>query len=308
VDERGDVIDGDVPFQVNWAAELVFLLSGSTPAQTMRRFYLYWGADQERARPAVSGIRLIAEVEYEGQSSYRIETPSATYLYHTLGGGFASMIDVEGNDWLSYHPWGGSDGKFRGIPNLVHPEGYFHPGGIGCTSRIVSAGFLKVEVASESNDGKWACTWSIFPQYARLTVLKIDRPYWFLYEGTPGGILDELGDYCVRSNGVRTPASERWEGAIPSPEWLYFGASNTERVLYLVHEEADDVVDSYWPMEGNMTVFGFGRLGINKFMEAALSHFVVGFAESSEFDTVSRVIDSSYQPLAVARGDIESST
>ena len=57
------------------------------------------------------------------------------------------------------------------------------------------------------------CRWDVFPYYARLTVLEMRTPYWFLYEstpgGNPGGQLDEDGDYCVRSDGTRTPLSER---------------------------------------------------------------------------------------------------
>jgi hypothetical protein len=83
------------------------------------------------------------------------------------------------------------------------------------------------------------CRWDIYPGYARLTLLKLRTPYWFLYEGTPGGNpgggLDEEQGYCVRSDGTRTSLSERWEDPLPEPEWLYFGAGNVERVLYLVH-------------------------------------------------------------------------
>jgi hypothetical protein len=52
-------------------------------------------------------------------------------------------------------------------------------------------------------------------------------------------------------------------------------------------------------MEHNMTVFGFGRLGLDKFMKAVPAHFTIGFAESSDFDDVARVIDSAYRPVDV---------
>ena len=38
-----------------------------------------------------------------------------------------------------------------------------------------------------------------------------------------------------------------------------------------------------------MTVFGFGRLDLGKFMERTPEHFTIGFAETSDFDAVSRL-------------------
>jgi hypothetical protein len=153
------------------------------------------------------------------------------------------------------------------------------------------------------------CRWDVFPHYARLTVLKLRTPYWFLYEGTPGGNpvsggnpggrLDEEGGYCVRSDGRRTPLSERWEGPLPAPEWVCFGAGNVDRVLYLVHHEADQEIDSYWPMEHNMTVFGFGRLGLEKYMRRVPAQFTVGFAPDGTFDAARAAIDAAFRPLHV---------
>lgn len=304
LDSAGRVLDSDVLFQFDadstdgTTGSLIWVLKGHTNADAHRYYCLSEEADRSSTSlPPL--VTLIGGVMHEGQESFRITTPAATYLYHKQGAGFASMLDPDGNDWLSYHPWGGSDGKYRGIPNLVHPEGYFHPGSTNCVSEIVNAGALKVTIASQSNDGKWACQWEIYPNHARLTVTRADREYWFLYEGTPGGELDLDADYVVRSTGERTPASEKWDGDIPAPEWLYFGAGNTKRVLYLVHHEDDDCIDSYWPMEGNMTVFGFGRLGLNKYMDQVPAHFTIGFAEDGQFEAASKTINSAYQRLIV---------
>jgi hypothetical protein len=160
---------------------------------------------------------------------------------------------------------------------------------------------------SESDDGKMKCIWDVFPFYARLTVLKMRKPYWFLYEGTPGGKLDEDSDYCIRadrSGGTRTPAAVKWDGDLSAAggpgEWLCFG--DDDRALYLVHHEDDEAVDSYWPMRGEMTVFGFGRKGINKFMEATPAHFTVGLHDSSNFADIARAVNSAYVPLVVQVG------
>lgn len=298
-DKQGNVIDNAVPFQINQENDhtsITLLLMGHTPPNTQRSYALVKPADMAEVTPLVT---CTDGVEHQEQESYHIETPAATYFYHKFGAGFASIIDPDGNDWLSYRPYGGSDGKYRGIPNLAYPENHFHPGGTGCTSEIISNGPIKLKIASESTDGKWACTWEIFPAFARLTVLKVDHPYWFLYEGTPGGKLNEASDYCVRSDGTRLPLTQTWELPLPAPEWIYFGASNTQRVLYFVHHEADDHIDSFWPMEHNMTVFGFGRNGLEKFMTAIPSQFTVGFAEDGTFEAAQKVIDAAFRPLRI---------
>ena len=69
--------------------------------------------------------------------------------------------------------------------------------------------------------------------------------------------------------------------------------------------EHDDAIDSYWPMEHNMTVFGFGRLNLNKYMTLTPAHFTIGFAESSDFASVTKLIDSVFRPLSVTVGQYQ---
>ena len=300
ISAEGEVIDPAVPCQLDRSCgntNLILLLSGKTAANSTRRYRLEY-TDMPVEIEAL--VRLTDGVLHQEQESYRIDAPAASYVYHKQGAGFASIFDRDGNDWLSYRPRGGSDGKYRGIPNLAHPENHFHPGGAGCSSRILNAGPLKITIASVSNDGKWECRWEVFPTHARLTVLKVDHPYWFLYEGTPGGQLDEAGDFCVTSDGVRRQLSERWEYALPHPEWIYFGASDADPVLYLAHHESDQHIDSYWPMERNMTVFGFGRAGLKKFMTQTPAQFTIGLAESSRFGDIANIIGAATQLPVVA--------
>ncbi len=311
VNDKGMSLDADIPYQLDVPAPgqkgtLLFLLKGETAAKAMRRFFLYFdtGGSYPSAKQKAR-VKLTDNVPHQEQESYRIETPAATYVYHKLGAGFASLFDRDGHDWLSYRPTGGSAGNYRGIPNLVHPEGYFHPGGQKCTSRIAAQGPLRLRIVSEAEEGKWACTWDIYPHFARLTVLKAPKPFWFLYEGTPGGQLDEDGDYYVFSSGDRYPASARWEKDIAAPEWLYFGDKQLQRVLYLVHHDDDEHVDAYWPMQGNMTVFGFGRHGLKKFLEKTPARFTVGLCEETEHRQVKAVIEGAYRPPEVKLGRAE---
>ena len=246
----------------------------------------------------------VDHVEHEGQRSIRVATPAATWIYHDKGAGFASLIDNDGADWISYHPKGGSDGKYRGIPNLCHPQGYFHPGGPNCTTRIVSQADEKVTLESQSKDGKWVCRWDILPDRARLTVVKADAPYWFLYEGTPGGEvnqgkLDTARGFCLRADGQRTPLKKKWTGDIQGDgqtEWVAFGNTRNGRTLVFIHHNDDKAVDSYWPMQGNMTVFGFGRNGLDKHLKQTPDHYTVALIDETDTKkinaTVAKLIES----------------
>jgi hypothetical protein len=71
----------------------------------------------------------------------------------------------------------------------------------------------------------------------------------------------------------------------------------------LIHEEDDEAVDSYWPMNHEMTVFGFGRKGLEKHMKQLPAHFVVGLCENADLAAVSKAVQSAYRPLSVTVGD-----
>src|SRR6185436_9115103 len=105
------------------------------------------------------------------------------------GAAFASMEDINGNDWLGFHPdpGSGSAGEFRGLPNLGDVA---HPGFFNSSSTILSQGPLKATIQSQSNDGLWKLIWEIYQGYATMTLLQAGANYWILYEGTPGGTFD----------------------------------------------------------------------------------------------------------------------
>ena len=136
--------------------------------------------------------------------------------------------------------------------------------------------------------------------------------YWILYEGTPGGKLDIDTDFWVRSDGKRGFVSEKWTGDIPAPEWIYFGDANLNRVLYLIHHEDDTITDDYWQMQGNMTVFGFGRKNDERGRPISLmnnipTHLTIGFvdAKNGDFERVSKYINSAYKDLTILLGSLK---
>lgn len=322
-DSRGKVINTSVPAQLSpdsleyAIANLTFLMLGQTPKNSLRYFQVYLGnSDISTAMTEKQNVLSVeTEIEHEEQQSFLVKSVKATYYYHKFGAGFASMEDVDGNDWLSYNPGVGeesnvgSGGMYRGLPNMGYPEGYCHPGKEVSKSWIVEHGPIKVSILSESNDKKMRCMWDFFPNFARLTIVKLRTPYWFLYEGTPGGLLQEDSDFCVRPGNIKTLCSESWNGDIDAQgepgEWIYFGDVATNRSLFMVQHLDDEHTDSYWPMNHEMTVFGFGRLDLQKFMQRQNNKFTIGFVNSHDYDQVKKTIDSAYYPIEVTVGEFE---
>src|SRR4051794_28822902 len=67
------------------------------------------------ARGGEPSVR-VSEVTIHGDMDcFKVETPSATYLYGRRGAGFASILDKDGKDWISYRPEGKARGEYRGL-------------------------------------------------------------------------------------------------------------------------------------------------------------------------------------------------
>ncbi len=317
VDGSNHVLNDAVPFQfdpssnynatTNATGTLVVLMTGTTAANASRTYHVYFDLVGKGfvASTFTPQLTLTDYIFDEDQNSYKVETARGTYYYQKQGAAFSSLVDQDGNDWMGYHPTGGAGGSYRGVPNMIHPEGEFHPGSTAATSVILSQGPLKIAIKSTTTDGKWEALWEFFPEYARMTLLKHDHDYWFLYEGTPGGTLDMATDQVVRSDGTTTLASESWNGDLVGPEWLYFADPSLNRSFFLVNHREDTQVDSYYPMTeaaGSMTVFGFGRQGLQKFLSATPSQFTIGLMESTQFAQGSQIINNAYRELTIQSG------
>lgn len=319
VGDSGTVLDSAVDFQFDGdpghematdaRGTLVLLMEGWTDPDVTRYYDVYF--DVARSGPyapmlVAPRVRVTDDVDRAGQASFRIETDGGTYYYQKAGGGFASLEDEQGNDWIGFRPIGGSEGSYRGIPNLAYPEGYFHPGSHSALSRLRSSGPVKASIQSQTRDGKWACQWDIYPTHATMTVLKADHPYWFLYEGTPAGQLDPAFDYWRRSDGASGPASQEWTATLPSPQWVYFAKPGiAARVLYLARCDPGTEVTSYRPMQGQMTVFGFGRRDTDTpqaFLSTTPARFIIGLAPASVRE-VQIAVDSAIHPVGLVVGD-----
>lgn len=288
--------------QTNAAGQLSLLAEGVSPANAARYFHVYFdvvgGTSTASTQP--SSVLVADNVFDQGQSSFRITTSNAEYFYHKQGGGFSSLLDVQSADWINYSPTGGSSGSYRGIPNLVYPAGHFHPGATSSTSTLVNSGPIKATIHSATNDG-WEVMWEIYPSIATLTVLAVPTSsnYWFLYEGTPGGILEPSSDFSVTSDGTARLLSRSWTGDIAQPEWIYFADPVANRSLFVSHNQDDTEVDSYRPLDGVMTVLGIGRSGANSFMSDEQNTFSIGLIETTDFIEAQKQINSQTQPIEV---------
>lgn len=277
--------------------------------------------------PPVPEPVAVDSLTYENQLTYRVATPGGDWYYHADGAGFASLIDADAQDWISFRdvPGSKSAGEFRGIPNLVFVPGqssqsFFHPGFTNATSWVVSAGPLKTVIRSQTNDpgNRWILRWDFYPRYARMTVEQVGTSnggdYWFLYEGTVAGGMD-AGDVVIRSDGTETSAFDyagKWEEAVADPEWVAFRDTAGDRYLYVSNDVRDAALDSYRPQgqtsssTPEMTVFGMGRVlnttsnSLVPRMSGVGRTFTVGLGENPL--TMDETIASASQPLGLTVG------
>ena len=329
VDVDGNVINDQIPAQFDRdggydpatqaSGRVIFFIAGQTTSNQIRHFHLYFGLN-DRSYPAPSftaPVKLTANgVVDEGLDAFKIETLRGTYYYQKLAGGFSSLVDVDGNDWISHHPTpgSGSAGEYRGIPNAVHPNdgGHLHPGNTTATSSIVDQGPVRVMIKTlvrdpVTQDVLWDARWTLYPTHATMRLLKNATNYWFLYEGTPGGALETNTDFVVRADGTQTSAATAWSGDLEPEEWVYFADPNVGggRSLFLVQHGNNNIVDSYRPMNGEMTVFGFGRDGSHRYFTDTPSTFSIGLMDETAYAGASTVIAGVTQPLGVSVGEPE---
>ena len=104
-------------------------------------------------------------VDSNGVDCFIIATRSATYYYQKQAGGFSSIIDKNGRDWVAYKDSGqptfpvSAASDFRGLPNLVwkgNDDGVGHPGFDKVSTMILSEN----QISSISTSGKWGYTWT----------------------------------------------------------------------------------------------------------------------------------------------------
>ena len=237
----------------------------------------------------------VVEAAYEDRPHFVINTPTATYYYDQRGGGFSRIIDPHGNDWIGFRmePWNAypasAASAYRGLPNSVFSGGEAgagHPGHDHCQSVVDQN-----QITSTSQSGKWRWTWTFTDSTARLQMNEVDaeHPYWFLYEGTPGGRFDVANSYFGTDQSGRrqkTPDFYAGKSTFDSFQWAYFGDTKEERAFFVKQLAEDDKTDMIGYL-GNtergldspdgMLVFGFGRNQDTQPLLTQPQSFVIGF-------------------------------
>jgi len=227
-----------------------------------------------------------------------ITSKTATYLYDKSGGGFSSILDNDGIDWVSYNLSGedkypeSAAGRFRGVPNFVFGSedgGAGHPGFDKCVSEKISDS----EILTKSLSGNWHWRWKFTEQCAKATIEKVDstHSYWFLYEGTPGGKYSPQTSYWGTSkSGPRfdTPDFQSGSQVYDHWDWAYFGENTVDRVLF-VSMKPDKLLDTFSYLgagkeklgsKDGMVVFGFGRGKKSNSLMTKSNEFIIGFYET----------------------------
>ena len=324
-DAVGTVLNTNVPFQFDKDAtynaatsasgELVILMTGATPGTSTRHFDVYFETTGKSFTPPTVTSRLsIVESSWdEGQDAYRVNGQGITYYYQNRAGGFSSVLDRGSNDWVDFHPYWGSAGAYRGIPNAIFtgedsPQNAFHPGKTNSTSTVLNRGPLRISVRTATNDGMNECIWNFYARHATMTMTKSAIPYWLLYEGNPGNWIEVTKDYMYRSDGQKFILNEVIKSDFPDPEWTYFAKHDGVRSLFCIHHEDDAIADSYEKLDSNMTILGFGRNGVDLnglFAPATSNSFSFGFVEDTRFPQCSDSINSIARPLNISVGSGE---
>lgn len=234
-----------------------------------------------------------------GQTCFRISTPNATYFYQKEAGGFSSILDKDGIDWIGFKPDpdenypSSAASSYRGLPNMVFRSedgGAGHPGFKQCKSEQISHN----QIRTISKSGLWQWTWTFHPDHAILKIDKTDpsHPYWFLYEGAVAGRFQPDEQYWGTDKGgpnyskpdyyAGNPVYDQWK-------WFYAGDKGTDRVLFIAQRYSDELSDTFSYLGNSdagshardgMVVFGFGRTeDATALMNKEGQTFVIGFIE-----------------------------
>jgi hypothetical protein len=88
------------------------------------------------------------------------------------------------------------------------------------------------------------------------------------------------------------------EGDIPAPEWIAFGDSKQRRALVLLNHKDDEHPDSFYQMQGDMTVFGFGRQRMQKYLTQTEHRFSIALIESDSHQDIERFVSEMSETVA----------
>lgn len=334
VDVNDNVLDADVPFQFDKASDfnaatkaagtVVLIMEGNTGAGATRTYHVYFDVTGKGfSTPNVTPQVTLSEQADEGVGAFKLQTPTGTIFIHKSSAGVSGYEDVNGNDWISWSEATGAHGAFRGIPNATggSNEAVFHPGKGQMTSTVLNQGPIKVTLhflgkKASGDSQRWEGTYEIYPDYTVFTMVKarvspaLQYPFWFLYEGTPGGQLNPTVDFVVFSNGEQINAGQTRDGDLPDEEWAYVAdpTVGTGRSIFLINNQDDTKNDTYFTDGAKvMTILGFGRQGSTLLLpnNTTPREFTFGLMDETLIDNAKPIIYNAYRVLNTNVGSAE---
>jgi len=313
VNASGDIVNENVPYQFDETVEfqqsnhsrhgeLVWFMSGKLAKGANRYFHCYF--NNTNPDPEMNNFEPLVKIEEEdilwpvgdeeAQESIHFINLQGHYYFHRLGGSFASVIDKDELDWVSWKGNGGWGGNYRGLPNSWGP---YHPGYTDCTTDIIKEGPIRCRI--DVNNGTFV--WDIYPNYIRATRLKGDQKDWW-YEGTPGGEVDENDSYYV-SNGVdRLFSEERFQEEIDE-HWVVYKDGVVQRSLFLESHPLPFKIKL-----GDHTKTGPNTMVVTRFNlpdEPNPMYFTMGFIESKDNSLCTDYVHTVYYDPEISMGTIE---
>ncbi len=280
----------------NAAGELVLLLDGPTAAGESRNLTLTFGPDKAAHAPIRMRTNVTTHCEDEGEACLQVSTAAQTWKYQLLGGAFSSLLGPDGANWISYKPEGGSNGSYRGVPNLYNGKDTaggpccLHPGDNNAVTELLRDGQdtpLRVSLtstvanATAAHPGTWKVRWDIYPEHATLSVLEAPASagYWFMYEATPHGAIAPDSQYMFQPDGTKLPLSQRWDKALGKEDYVVIVDPPSQSSIFLAHHEGGALNTEFWPMNDQMTVMGFGRKGLDQLFHGPGHSLSVGIVQ-----------------------------
>jgi len=159
-------------------------------------------------------------------------------------------------------------------------------------------------------------TYQFYAGFVRVTVDKAQEEngngndnYWFLYEGTPGGSFSTSDSYAL-SDGSSNTLGNSFDyptgiGNSNEGQWAAFESAEENRFIYFANDTVSSAEDSYYDLNDQMTVFGFGRTSPDSNPSqvqelSGVNSFTIGIADGNS--TAAATIDGQYQAVSSTVG------
>ena len=204
------------------------------------------------------------EIDGVQESTFHIQTPTASYWLVKSLGVVVSLVDAHPSDprqWIDYGP----SRPLRGFPSYATLGKQER---MQTTLDVVSQTLTHARFFSRSESGSTRMTWDFYPTHVTMTINAAPIPYGFAYRGVAAGLLDER-DRVVFANEKSQSANlsilADFAGHVARPgvslrpaEWAYLTDEARDRSLFVIQHTDDEIADRYQVKDGDSSLFSFG--------------------------------------------------